>query len=241
MQHIVRTLSRVATLAVLLVVWFTNSPYLGIHKAHANDVHYSAHDDLSISEYDLLSDSEKSDIQRSYQKIAESNSLLEVPSFTFVPLVTANVEESDPVELVTLTPTPTHSIQIASTTIDVKQIRVSNAASTEIKADIEVPTSTVPADIQVLIETYAPQYGADPAKMAAIAKCESGFNPGAVSPSGAYVGLFQFVSGTWVSNRNAMGLDPNPSLRANAEEAIKTAAFKMGRDGYGAWPVCGKI
>lgn len=99
-------------------------------------------------------------------------------------------------------------------------------------------TSTDPT-IVGLVNKYAQMYGAHAQKMLVIAKCESGFNPNAVSPSGTYVGMYQFNASTWGSNRRAMGLDESASLRANAEEAIKTAAFKMGRDGYGAWPVCG--
>lgn len=107
-------------------------------------------------------------------------------------------------------------------------------------ASIERQSSSAPSDIHMLIQKYAALYGANPDIMTIIARCESGFRPEALSPSGAYAGLYQFVASTWVSNRKAMGLDPNPDLRYNAEEAIKTAAFKMGRDGYGAWPVCSK-
>jgi hypothetical protein len=35
-----------------------------------------------------------------------------------------------------------------------------------------------------------------------------------------------------------MGLDENLDLRYSAEESAKTAAYKMSRDGFGAWPVC---
>lgn len=109
-----------------------------------------------------------------------------------------------------------------------------------------LPTATpakqfAPAEYDAMIDKYATEYGADPDLMKKIAKCESGFNPQAVSSTGAYHGMYQFVAATWVSNRNAMGLDPDPALRQNAEEAIRTAAFKMGRDGYGAWPVCSRI
>ena len=72
-----------------------------------------------------------------------------------------------------------------------------------------------------------------------IAFCESSLKPDAVN--GPYAGLFQFCSSTWISNRKALGLNPNPFLRYNAEEAVKTAAFKIARDGTGAWPVCGSI
>lgn len=91
-------------------------------------------------------------------------------------------------------------------------------------------------DVYSLIQTYAGQYNADPAKMIAIAHCESGLRANAVN--GPFAGAYQFLASTWQSNRRAMGLDPDPGLRYNIEEAIKTAAFKMGRDGYGAWPVC---
>lgn len=91
-------------------------------------------------------------------------------------------------------------------------------------------------DVYSLIQTYASQYNADPSKMIAIAHCESGLRANAVN--GPFAGAYQFLSSTWQSNRRAMGLDPDPGLRYNIEEAIKTAAFKMGRDGYGAWPVC---
>jgi len=93
-----------------------------------------------------------------------------------------------------------------------------------------------PVNLEKLIETYASKYGVNKDMMVGIAKCESGFRENAVN--GPYAGMYQFVSSTWVSNRKAMGENPDPSLRFDAEESIKTAAFKMGRDGYGAWPVC---
>lgn len=88
-------------------------------------------------------------------------------------------------------------------------------------------------------EKYGTEFNVSPTLLKQIAYCESTFREDAVSPSGLYVGLFQFHTPTWISNRTAMGLDTNPDLRANGEEAIRTAAFKIGRDGVGAWPVCG--
>lgn len=96
------------------------------------------------------------------------------------------------------------------------------------------------AEILDMIRKYAAQYGANAELMIAIARCESGLRSDAVSPSGAYRGIYQFVASTWISNRKAMGEDPNTALMFDVEESIKTAAFKMGRDGYGAWPVCSK-
>lgn len=102
-------------------------------------------------------------------------------------------------------------------------------------AKADIPQS----DFDALIDQYAVSAGVDSRIMKIIAKCESGFRPNATN--GPYAGMYQFISSTWISNRRAMGEDPNPDLRFNAEEAIKTAAYKMGRDGYSAWPVCSRI
>ncbi|MFC1711258.1 transglycosylase family protein [Patescibacteria group bacterium] len=101
-----------------------------------------------------------------------------------------------------------------------------------------MPKTSSPEYLDPLFDKYCAQYGVSKEVMKKIAKCESGFRPEAVN--GPYAGMYQFVTSTWVSNRNTMGLDPDPNLRFNAEEAIKTTAFKIARDGTGAWPVCGK-
>jgi len=95
-----------------------------------------------------------------------------------------------------------------------------------------------PTSYDDLFVRHGATYGVDPAVLKKIAKCESGFNPGATN--GPYGGMFQFHAGTWQSNRRAMGEDDNPALRFTADEAVKTAAFKISRDGTGAWPVCGR-
>ena len=100
------------------------------------------------------------------------------------------------------------------------------------------PVVSAPADLEALFAQHAATHGVDPMIMKKIAQCESGMRPEATN--GPYGGMFQFVSSTWSANRKAMGKDPNPALRYNAAEAIETAAFKMGRDGYGAWPACSR-
>lgn len=105
-------------------------------------------------------------------------------------------------------------------------------------ASLEIHRIGSPAEIQALIDRYSAQYGVSREIMTIIAKCESGFRANAVS--GPYAGIYQFIASTWSSNRRAMGMDPNPDLRFNAEEAVRTAAFKMSRDGYGAWPACSR-
>ena len=51
--------------------------------------------------------------------------------------------------------------------------------------------------------------------------------------------MFQFSPNTWRANRELMGMDTNPDLRFNPEEAIRTAAFVLSTRGAGAWPHCG--
>lgn len=112
--------------------------------------------------------------------------------------------------------------------------------TTKIATRSAVPVVLPPSDLDALFEKYASEYGLSASVIKHIAKCESGLRPEALSSNGLYGGLFQFVASTWSGNRKSMGLDPDPQLRFNAEEAIKTAAYKISRDGYGAWPVCGK-
>lgn len=150
------------------------------------------------------------------------------------------------VALVENTPEPElkANVLLAASRTQSKALSTRVVAETAAKVPSVAPTTTpqpqaVPTEVLALIDKYSAEYGVDRNAMIVIAKCESGFDPAALG-SGIYGGLYQFITGTWVSNRNAMGLDPNPDLRFNAEEAVKTAAFKMSRDGFGAWPVCGR-
>ena len=76
---------------------------------------------------------------------------------------------------------------------------------------------------------------ADSLNWAALAKCESGGNPTAVSSTGKYHGLYQFSVSTW----QAVGGAGLPS-DASAEEQTARAKMLYNRSGAGQWPHCGK-
>ncbi len=103
------------------------------------------------------------------------------------------------------------------------------------------PTAYVasPTQIDGWFEQFSREYGVDIGLLRKIAVCESGYNTNARSKHG-YGGMYQFSESSWKSTRSHMGLDTNADLRFNAEEAIKTAAFKISRNGTGAWPACSK-
>jgi len=74
-----------------------------------------------------------------------------------------------------------------------------------------------------------------PADWKAIAMCESSLNPKAISPSGKYMGLFQFSQASW----EFVGQQGKP------HEANWVIQYKAARDlhkiqGWKAWPTCAK-
>lgn len=140
---------------------------------------------------------------------AHATSLTKIPT----PTPTAT-----PTPLPTSTPTPTPT-----------------ATPTPIPSD----TPTVQAsssDIDGWFDTYAHEQSVDESLLKKIARCESGFNTNARYMD--YAGMFQFGPNSWIAVRQEMNADPNPDLRTNPEEAIKTAAFKIAHNGQDAWPNC---
>ena len=104
-------------------------------------------------------------------------------------------------------------------------------------APTKTPAAVLPAsDYEPLFEKWAVHFGIDINLLKHIARCESRFNPGAVG--GIYGGMYQFSASTWKSTRIAMDHDPDPNLRFDANEAIKTAAFKIANGGQSAWKNC---
>ncbi len=73
-----------------------------------------------------------------------------------------------------------------------------------------------------------------PPQLEAIAACESGGNPRAVSATGTYRGKYQFSTATWA----AVGGKGDPAAAPEAEQD-RRAAMLYARSGAGQWPVCG--
>jgi TolA-binding protein len=68
----------------------------------------------------------------------------------------------------------------------------------------------------------------------AIASCESGGDPTAVSSDGTYRGKYQFDYGTWES----VGGSGDPAAAPEAEQDYR-AALLYTRSGSSPWPICG--
>lgn len=69
----------------------------------------------------------------------------------------------------------------------------------------------------------------------ALANCESGGNPRAVSSDGTYRGLYQFSMSTW----QGVGGSGDP-IDASVSEQTYRAQILYSRSGRSAWPVCGQ-
>ncbi|MGN6558819.1 MAG: transglycosylase family protein [Solirubrobacterales bacterium] len=76
--------------------------------------------------------------------------------------------------------------------------------------------------------------GVSLATLEAIASCESGGDPTAVSSDGTYRGLYQFDYGTWES----VGGSGDPAAASVAEQNYR-AALLYAESGSSPWPVCG--
>jgi hypothetical protein len=72
------------------------------------------------------------------------------------------------------------------------------------------------------------------AQLEAIAECESGGDPTAVSADGRYRGKYQFSLATW----RAMGGKGDPADAPEAEQD-RRAAKLLAKAGTSPWPVCG--
>ena len=68
----------------------------------------------------------------------------------------------------------------------------------------------------------------------AIASCESGGDPSAISSDGTYRGKYQFDYGTWAS----VGGSGDPAAAPEAEQDYR-AALLYSQSGSSPWPICG--
>jgi Transglycosylase-like domain len=75
--------------------------------------------------------------------------------------------------------------------------------------------------------------GVTMATLDAIAACESGGDPTAVSADGSYRGKYQFDYGTWAS----VGGSGDPAAAPEAEQDYR-AALLYAQSGSSQWPVC---
>jgi peptidoglycan hydrolase-like protein with peptidoglycan-binding domain len=71
--------------------------------------------------------------------------------------------------------------------------------------------------------------------LAAIAQCESGGDPRAVSPDGTYRGKYQFLVSTW----EGLGGTGDPAAAPETEQDRRAAALYAAQ-GIKPWPVCGR-
>jgi Transglycosylase-like domain len=76
--------------------------------------------------------------------------------------------------------------------------------------------------------------GVSMATLEAIASCESGGDPTAVSSDGSYRGKYQFSLETWA----AVGGSGDPAAASEAEQDYR-AALLYSQSGASPWPVCG--
>jgi hypothetical protein len=77
--------------------------------------------------------------------------------------------------------------------------------------------------------------GVPTAMLEAIASCESGGDPTALSADGTYRGKYQFDTGTWAS----VGGSGDPAAAPEAEQDYR-AAMLYARSGPSQWPMCGQ-
>lgn len=142
----------------------------------------------------------------------------------------------------TKTPTPTPALE--PTAIPTPTPTKIPTTPTPTPTSIPSPTPTaVPVqavtgqELDNFFTQYSGQYGVDRELLRRIAQCESSFNTNANYLG--YGGMYQFSEDSWISTRSGMGQNTDPARRFNAEEAIKTAAYKLSQpNGASAWPSC---
>ncbi len=106
------------------------------------------------------------------------------------------------------------------------------------REELDATVDREPVTEQVAVGTKARptnRPSADGLNWAALARCESGGRPNAVSGTGKYRGMYQFSQSTW----NSVGGTGDPA-KASADEQTYRAQLLYKRSGAGQWPHCGK-
>lgn len=112
--------------------------------------------------------------------------------------------------------------------------RVSKLLSREVK--VSEPVDRILAVGTKPRPTYGRSVaGADHLNWPALARCESGGNPRAVSSNGRYRGLYQFAVSTW----RGVGGSGDP-IDASSSEQTYRAKLLYKRSGRSPWPHCGR-
>ena len=138
-------------------------------------------------------------------------------------------------------PIPVVLAQTASTGLDFAE-EAAHSARQQAKLLDQARAAKRAAERRVAEKREARQAAAAPAapavaippQLEAIAACESGGDPTAVSADGTYRGLFQFDYGTWAS----VGGSGDPAAAPVAEQ-YQRAAILYARSGSSPWPICG--
>ena len=111
------------------------------------------------------------------------------------------------------------------------------AASAFLTAQDCLPNYNADRYVECAIRDAAARYGLDVDRLARIAWCESGFDPGVKNRRSSALGLFQFLTSTWVWVRD-LGAPYAHLDRTNARANAFTAAWLMARSalgGVGHW------
>jgi hypothetical protein len=109
------------------------------------------------------------------------------------------------------------------------------AVGTKAPATRNTASSTAPSGPAASSTPRGGTAGADNLNWPALARCESGGNPRALSPGGRYRGLYQFSITTW----RGIGGSGDP-IDNSAEEQTYRAKLLYLRSGAGQWPSCGR-
>ena len=112
----------------------------------------------------------------------------------------------------------------------VEAVKQQRKASRKAEARKQASAATAASSAVKSPETY----GVSQSTLDAIAACESGGDPSAVSAGGIYRGLYQFDQATWES----VGGTGDPAAASPAEQSMR-AAMLYSQSGSSPWPVCG--